>query len=107
MLPGLSKELVGVNRGEIREVTLSLPELYSNQELAGRSMFLRILVKEIKRKVLPALDDEFAQSVSELDTLDELREALRRNLELERRLEADQQLINEAVEAVTSRTFAR
>jgi trigger factor len=105
VLPGLSKELIGTNRGDIREIALSLPELYENQELAGKTMFLRILVKEIKRKVLPPLDNDLAQSVSELETLEELRQALRSNIELERRLEADQQLINEAVEAVTSRTF--
>jgi trigger factor len=105
VLPGLSRELVGVNRGEIKEVALPLPELYSNQELAGRTLFLRILVKEIKRKVLPPLDDELAQSVSEFQTLDGLREALRSNLALERKLEADEKLVSEAVEAVTSRTF--
>lgn len=105
IFPGLAKELVGANRGDIREVTLPLPELYSNQELAGKTMFLRVLIKEIKRKVLPPLDDELAQTVSEFQTLDELRQALHSNLLLERRLEAEEQLVNQAVEAVTSRTF--
>lgn len=105
VLPGLSRELVGLNRGDIREPALHLPELYPNQEMAGKSMFLRILVKEIKRKVLPELDDDLAQSVSEFETLDELRNALRANLMLERKLEADERLVNQAVEAVTSRTF--
>ena len=105
VLPGLSKELIGVNRGEIREVALSLPQIYEDQEMAGKTLFLRILVKEIKRKVLPALDDDFAQSISELQSLDELRDRIRANLELERRIEADQQLVNEVIEAVTSRTF--
>jgi trigger factor len=105
VLPGLSRELEGADRGDIREVTLHLPDLYANQELAGKTMFLRILVKEIKRKVLPSLDDELAQSVSEFQTLDELREALRKNIELERRLEAEEKLVADAVEAVSSRTF--
>jgi len=105
VLPGLSRELEGADRGDIREVTLHLPDLYANQELAGKTMFLRILVKEIKRKVLPPLDDELAQSVSEFQTLDELREALRKNIELERRLEAEEKLVADAVEAVSSRTF--
>jgi trigger factor len=68
-------------------------------------MFLNILVKEIKRKVLPELDDDFAQTVSEFQTLDELRDALRQNLALERKMEADERLVSEAVEAVTSRSF--
>lgn len=105
VFPGLSKELVGVNRGEIREAVLALPELYSPEELAGQSMLVRALIKEVKRKVLPALDDEFAQSISEFGTLDQLRDALRNNLEIERRMEADEQLVADAVKEVTTRTF--
>lgn len=104
-LPGLSAELTGANRGDIREVTLHLPELYVDPELADKTMFLRILVKEIKRKVPPELDDEFAQSVGEFQTLEEVRDTLRQNLLLERKLEADEKVVGEAVEAVTSRTF--
>ncbi|HEX6510394.1 MAG TPA: trigger factor [Chloroflexota bacterium] len=104
-LPGLSAQLVGIKPGEIREPTLHLPELYSNQELAGKTLFLRILAKEIKRKVLPELDDDFAQSVSQYQTLDELRTALHSNLELERRMEAEESLVSQAVDAVGERTF--
>jgi len=105
VFPGLSGELEGANRGDIREPALKLPQLYHNQELAGKTLFLRILVKEIKRKVLPPLDDELAQSVSEFQTLDELRAALRSNLTLERRLEAEEKLVGEVVDAVSTRTF--
>jgi trigger factor len=104
-LPGLAQKMVGANRGDILEETLHLPELYANEELAGQTMILNLLVKEIKRKDLPALDDDFASSVSDVATLEELKEALRRNLEMERRIEADQQLASEAVEAVVSRSF--
>jgi trigger factor len=104
-LPGLSAQLVGENRGDIKEVALELPELYRDPELAGKTLFLRVLVKEIKRKVLADLDDEFAKTVSEFQTLDELRAALRRNLELERKLEADEKVVQQAVQEVTSRTF--
>jgi trigger factor len=105
VFPGLSKQLLGANRGDIREAALPLPDLHPNDQWAGKTIFLRILVKEIKRKVLPSINDELAQSVSELQTLDELRDALRRNLELERRLEADEKLVGQAVEEVASRTF--
>jgi trigger factor len=105
VFPGLSAELAGVNRGDIREIALTLPELYAEEQFSGKTMFLRILVKEIKRKVLPDADDDFAQSISEHPTLDELKAALRSNLEMEHKLEADEKLIQEAVEAVTSRTF--
>lgn len=105
VFPGLSAELVGVNRGDIKEIALTLPELYPEGEYAGKTMFLRLLVKEIKRKILPEADDDFAQSVSEHQTLEDLRTALRANIEMERKLAADEKLIQEAVDAVTERTF--
>lgn len=105
VLPGFSAQLVGSVPGDIREPTLSLPEEYTQPELAGKTMFVRALVKEVKKPVLPELDDDLAQSVSAFSTLDELKDALRANLEVEERNEADQKLVREAVEAVTSRTF--
>lgn len=104
-LPGLSKELQGVKQGDIREITLSLPDLYRDEQLAGKTLFLRVLVKEIKRKVLPDLDDEFAQSISELETLEAVRDTLRKNLTMERKLESEEKLVADAINEVTSRTF--
>lgn len=105
VLPGLSRALLGSVPGDIREPLLFLPKSYSTPELAGKTMISRVLVKEVKRKVLPSMDDELAQSVSAFQTLDELKDTLRSNIDLERRMEADQRLAEEAVEAVTSRTF--
>lgn len=105
ILPGLSRALTGSVPGDIREPMLSLPETYSPEELAGKTMFVRALVKEVKRRVLPELDDEFAQSVSAHQTLEDLRQGLRANLEIERGLEVDAQTVRDAVEALTSRTF--
>ena len=105
VFPGLSAELEGVKPGDIKETILSLPENYANEEWAGKTMFARVLVQEVKRKVLPELNDEFAQSVSQYETMDELRGTLRDNLTAERRMEADEQLVRDAVEALTTRTF--
>jgi trigger factor len=104
-LPGLSKQLVGISPGEIREIALPLPSDYPNEEMAGKTIHLRVLGKETKRKVVPELDDEFATSISKFETLDELRAAIRSNLELEQRMATDQKLVNDAVDAVTERTF--
>ncbi|MGI8968896.1 MAG: trigger factor [Chloroflexota bacterium] len=106
VLPGMSRALAGANRGEIKEFVVELPDAYpANPELSGATLDVRILLKEIKRKVLPELDDDFAQSISDLTTLDELRERLQENLEIERRIEADERLVNEAVDQVADRTF--
>lgn len=104
-LPGLSAELVGISAGEIREVALSLPPTYGDENLASKTMLVRVLAKETKRKVLPDLDDDFAQSVSAFPTFEELCDAIRSNIELERRMEADEKLVTDALEAVTERTF--
>lgn len=104
-IPGFSKELVETNRGDIKESTLPMPESYPDEELAGKTLFVRSIIKEIKRQVLPDLNDEFAETVSEFQTLDALRDALRENLTAERRLEADEKLVARAVEEVTQRSF--
>ncbi len=104
-IPGLSRELDGVNRGDIKEASLPMPSTYPNEELAGKTLFLRMVVKEIKRQLLPELNDEFAESVSEFTTLDELRETLSQNLTVERRQEADEQLVSRAVNEVVQRSF--
>jgi trigger factor len=104
-LPGLSAELVGISAGEIREFVLRLPEEYPDENVAGKSLLVRVLAKETKRKVLPDLNDDFAQSVSVFQTVDELRDGVRGNLEVERRVEADEKLVTDAVDAVTERTF--
>jgi trigger factor len=70
-LPELDAELVGKRRGDILKVNATLPEHFGDH--AGWQVSMQVLVKETKTKKLPALDDEFAKTVSEFDTLDELR----------------------------------
>ncbi|HZU14779.1 MAG TPA: trigger factor [Chloroflexota bacterium] len=105
ILPGLSQQLVGTTPADIRELSIPLPEDYANPEWAGKTAFVTALTKEVKRKVLPELNDELAQSVSRYETLDDLKSALERNVELEKRNQANEQLVREAIEALVSRTF--
>lgn len=72
-IPGFEEQLVGAEAGEEKEVTVSFPEDYQSENLAGKEAKFQVTVKEIKEKELPALDDEFAKDVSEFDTLDELK----------------------------------
>lgn len=104
-LPGLSGELIGISAGEIKEFALQLPDGHPDAVMAGKTMAVRILAKETKRKVLPELDDDFAQSVSVFPTFNELVDGVRSNIEIERRIEADEKLVTDAVDAVTDRTF--
>jgi trigger factor len=72
LVPELDKELEGTRRGDILKVNASLPERFG--ERAGQEVSFQVLVKEVKAKRLPDLDDEFARTASEFDTLEELRE---------------------------------
>ncbi|MBR3646698.1 MAG: trigger factor [Lachnospiraceae bacterium] len=84
------EQLIGKNIGEEVEVNVTFPEEYHAEELAGKPALFKVTVKEIKVKELPELDDEFAQEVSEFDTLDEYKADIKKNLEEAKVKEADQ-----------------
>ncbi len=73
-------QLVGKNIGEEVEVNVTFPEEYQAKELAGKPALFKVTVKEIKRKELPELDDDFAKDVSEFDTLAEYKEDVKKSL---------------------------
>ncbi|MFM6277910.1 MAG: FKBP-type peptidyl-prolyl cis-trans isomerase, partial [Dolichospermum sp.] len=75
-IPGFVLGIVGMNPGETKEVAAQFPEPYGNEELSGKAALFTITLKEIKTKELPELDDDFAQEVSEFETLEELRASL-------------------------------
>ena len=80
VVPKLDEELEGKRKGDILKFNATLPE-EAGEELGGREVTFQVLVKEAKAKVLPKLDDDFAQEASEFDTLDELTADLRQRLE--------------------------
>ena len=80
IVPELDKELEGKRPGDILQFNATLPER-AGEGLAGQEVTFHLIVKEAKAKVLPDLDDEFAQEASEFDTLDELRAEIRESLE--------------------------
>jgi trigger factor len=72
-IEGFEEQLSGVSGGEQREVKVSFPEDYGAEHLAGQEAVFTVDVKEVREKVLPELDDDFASEASEFDTLEELR----------------------------------
>ncbi len=82
-VPGFEDQLIGVKAGEDREITITFPEEYHVKSLAGQEALFKVHVHDIKRKMLPVLDDDFAKDISEFETLDELRADLRHQLEHE------------------------
>lgn len=80
-IPGFEDQLIDKNIGEDVEVNVTFPENYQAEDLAGKAAMFKCVVREIKEKQLPELDDEFAAEVSEFDTLAEYKEDVKKNLE--------------------------
>jgi trigger factor len=77
LIEGFEEQLVGAAAGEEREVKVTFPSDYQAENLAGKDAVFKVKVKEVREKVLPDLDDEFASDASEFDTLEELRADIR------------------------------
>lgn len=87
-IPGFEEQLVGAELNKEVEVNVTFPEEYHAKELAGKPAVFKCTVKEIKVKELPELDDDFAQDVSGLDTLEEYKADVRKKLEEKKAAEA-------------------
>ncbi len=77
LIEGFEEQLAGAKAGEERRVEVTFPEDYHAEHLAGEDAVFEIKVKEVREKILPDLDDDFASDASEFDTLEELRDDIR------------------------------
>jgi trigger factor len=102
-LPQFETAVVGLKVGERRTVQLTYPEDYPKREVAGKAVEFSLLVHEIKQKVLPALDDEFAKDHGECVSLDDLKASIRARLENElkhfQHEELKEQIVNRLLDA--------
>ncbi len=72
-IPGFEEKMVGMTTGEERDLELKFPDEYHTKDLAGKPVVFHVKVKEIKQRIVPELDDEFAKDVSEFDTVEEYK----------------------------------
>lgn len=104
-IPGFEEQIVGMKKGEERDINVSFPETYHVPTLAGQPAVFKVKLHEIKRKQVPTLDDEFAKDISEFNTLDELKADLREKLTEKAAQEqegyVENQVISQAVENAT------
>lgn len=98
------EQLVGKNAGDEVEVNVTFPEQYQAAELAGKPAVFKVKIHEIKTKELPELDDEFAQDVSEFDTLAEYREDVRKRLTEQKENEAKRTKEDEAIQKIIDKS---
>lgn len=82
-IPGFEDQLIGMKLGTEGDIKVKFPEEYHAKDLAGKDAVFHVKLHSVEREELPELDDDFAQDVSELDTLDEYKESLRKQLQEE------------------------
>lgn len=91
--------LAGKSAGDETQIEVSFPDDHQPEQLAGKTAVFEVTIKEVREKDLPELDDEFAQSASEFDTLDELREEIRSQMATMLESRADAEFREAAVDA--------
>lgn len=101
LIEGFEEQLVGAGAGEEREVKVTFPADYQAEHLAGEDAIFKVKVKEVREKVLPELDDDFASDASEFDTLEELRADIREKVGAALGSRAEEDFRVAAVDAAT------
>jgi trigger factor len=101
--PGFDQELVGLEPGASKTFTIHFPADYPAAELAGTDMTYTVTVHGIKKRVLPALDDEFAKDVGEFESLEVLRARVREDLEHEARHGAEREMRADLMKQLAAR----
>ena len=99
-IPGFEEQIVGKYIDDEFEITVTFPEEYGAEELAGKEAVFKIKLHEIKLRELPEIDDEFAKDVSEFDTLDELKADLKEKALAQKARFADEEVENDLVSQI-------
>lgn len=102
-IPGFEEQLIGKTTGEETEINVTFPEEYHSADLAGKAAVFKIRVNEIKTKVIPELDEEFVQDVSEFDTIDEYKASIKEKVEARKEREAKSEQTDEAIKKIVDK----
>ncbi len=102
-IPGFEEQLIGLTAGTDKDITVTFPAEYHSTELAGQEATFAIRLKEIKNRVLPELDDDFAKEMGEFDTMVELRAKLAETIEKQEKERIESELREQIVKALVER----
>lgn len=103
-LPGFAEQLTGMQKGDTKQFRLQMPAEYPRKELAGRPVEFRVTVKEVKKRRVPELNDDFAKSVGDVETLAALRDKLRQQLQQRKTREQDAALKRALMDKLVQQT---
>ncbi|MBN1289796.1 MAG: trigger factor [Actinobacteria bacterium] len=96
-MEGFDEQLIGARKGDIIDVSLKVPEDFPEESIAGKTATFRTIVKEIKHKVLPPVDDNLAMETTSFETLEELKEDLRPKIENSKKSMAERETVSQLV----------
>ncbi len=99
-IPGFEDQIIGMKIDEERDIKVKFPDDYFSDELKGKDATFKVKLHEIKKKEMPALDDEFAKDVSEFDTLKELKASIKEKLEEQNKNKEKYETEDAAIKAV-------
>ncbi|HKW96397.1 MAG TPA: trigger factor [Bryobacteraceae bacterium] len=99
-VPAFTENLRGLTPGDEKDFDVTYPEDYGQSKLAGRTIRFHAVVKGIRKKELPELNDEFAQDLGDFRTMDELRDALRKSMFAQKQVEAQRAAKDKIVEGL-------
>ena len=97
-LPAFSEGIVGMSPGETKDISVSYPEDYGQERLSGKTVTFDVELKFIRRKEMPVLDDDFAQSMGDFRTLDEFKEQVKASIVAERQYRAQEEAKSKLIE---------
>lgn len=103
-IPGFEEQLVGAELNKEVEVNVTFPEEYQAEDLAGKPAVFKVKINEIKGKELPELDDDFAQDISEFDTLAEYKEDVKKKLQEQKEAAAKRDKEDEAIRKIIDKS---
>lgn len=99
-VPGFEEQLIGAKPGDKIIVKVSMPDEYHSEQLAGKDVEFDVSINEVKRKVMPELDDDLAKEVGDYSTLEELRNSIRERLVDRAKNQAEQQQRQQVLDTV-------
>lgn len=99
-IEGFEDQVIGMKKGEEKEIKVTFPKEYFSEDLAGKDATFKVKVNEIKKKELPAIDDELAKDLSEFDTLAELKASIKEKMEKENEEKAKRETEDAVIKAV-------
>jgi trigger factor len=98
---GMDAHIIGMKEGESKSFTTTIPADYGNPDLAGKEASYEVTLKAVKERELPEVNDEFAMTVGDYTTMEQVRDAIREQLRSQRERDANRELSEQAIKALS------